>query len=167
MICCPEWQLEKIFSSSRAWQNKLPSAGWKGTRWVISMNFWADGTSGGPPRIWLCVCVCVCAPSSMEFCYETQLGSFSLPHVSWHSSCLCLFFSSLGEATWPSTHGDHPKDCAWHLWPHLFHGWKPGVSHQGKCCWLKRKTGPQIMFSFSFLHVYIKDFLSILNEMLW
>ena len=55
---------------------------------------------------------CVGAPSSAEFCYETQRCSFSLPHVSGHSSCLCLCFSLTRGSymtlnSWGSSQGLH------------------------------------------------------------
>lgn len=41
-------------------------------------------------------------------------------------------FLSLGEATWPTANGNNSKNCTWHLWSHLFHGWKPRISYKGK-----------------------------------
>ena len=36
-----------------------------------------------------------------------------------------------GQAPWPPADGHHPSYSQGHLWPHLLHGWEPGVPHQG------------------------------------
>lgn len=65
-------------------------------------------------------------------------------------SCACVRLSktwfdfvSAGKAARPSAHGNYSKNCTWHLWSHLLHGWKPGVSYKGKCrmtCYVMSRT---------------------------
>lgn len=41
------------------------------------------------------------------------------------------WFSTSGQAPRPSPDGHHPSYCWGHFQPHLCHGWKPRIPHQG------------------------------------